>query len=112
MEPPLSWLPGLEAGATSTGDGLSRLGARGDVLVALQSRTSVVDVSITHPYSAPTTASPATDGAAAVWRHVEKHCAYNQLVPMGSPWCPFLWSLMAIGEAGYTFPRKAGYGGG
>jgi hypothetical protein len=49
LEPPRRRLPGLEAGATSTRDGVSHMGARGDVLVALDLGMTVVDVSVMQP---------------------------------------------------------------
>jgi hypothetical protein len=59
--------------ATATDEGLSRLGARGDVLVALESGMTVVDVSVTHPPGvALRAASAATDGSAAARRDAEK----------------------------------------
>jgi hypothetical protein len=51
LEPTLHRLPGLEAGAygVSRGTEAAGLEARGDILPALESGMSVVDVSITHP---------------------------------------------------------------
>jgi hypothetical protein len=49
LDPPQRRLPGLEAGATSTRDGVSQMGARGDVLVALDLGMTVVDVSDMQP---------------------------------------------------------------
>jgi hypothetical protein len=59
--------------ATATDEGLSRMRARGDVLVALESGITVVDVSVTHPPGvALRAASAATDGSAAARRDAEK----------------------------------------
>jgi hypothetical protein len=99
LEPPLRRLPGLEAGATATGEGFSRLGARGDVLVALESGMTVVDVSVTHPPGvALRAASAATDGAAAARRDAEKRRTYNRLAPNGYPLVPF--SVETYGRLG------------
>jgi hypothetical protein len=52
LEPPLRRLPGLEAGATEmlvSGESFFRVGARGDVLVALGLGMTMGDVSVTRP---------------------------------------------------------------
>jgi hypothetical protein len=66
LAPSLRRLPGLEPGATATEEGLLRLGARGNVLVALESGMTVLDVSVMHaPRVALRAASAVTDGAPA-----------------------------------------------
>jgi hypothetical protein len=71
LEPRLRKLPGLEVGAygASRGTEAAGLEARGDILLALESGMSVVDVSITHPSGVANRAAAATtDGTAAARR--------------------------------------------
>jgi hypothetical protein len=92
LEPTLRRLPGLEAGAygASRGTEASGLEACGDILLALESGMSVVDVSITHPSGVSNRAAAATtDGAAAARRDREKRRRYSQLEPNGYPFIPF-----------------------
>jgi hypothetical protein len=65
----------LEAGAYGASRGIEAAGleARGDILLALESGKSVVDVSITHPSGVSNRAAAATtDGGAAARRDREK----------------------------------------
>jgi hypothetical protein len=90
LEPPLQRLHGLEAGASANDKGLSWLGAREDVLVALESDKTVEYVSGMHPPGvAVRAASNATDGAAAAQRDAKKRHAYNWLDPKGYRPVPF-----------------------
>jgi hypothetical protein len=89
LEPTLRRLPGLEAAAgaygASRGTEAAGLEARGDILLALESGMSVVDVSITHPSGVSNRAAAATtDGAAAARRDREKRRTYGQLEPNGA----------------------------
>jgi hypothetical protein len=81
-------LPGLEAGAYGASGGTEAAGleSRGDILLALESGISVVDVSITHPSEVANRAAAAmTDGTAAAQRDREKRRTYVQLEQMGTP---------------------------
>ena len=101
LEPPLRRLTGLQAGVTApTGGGdIGRLEGRGDVLMALGTGMSVVDVSVTHPAGAANRAAAAnSDGAAAARRDAEKRRAYNRLEPNGYPFVPF--SVETYGRLG------------
>ena len=101
LEPSLRRLPGLQAGATApTGGGdVGRLEGRGDVLLALGTGMSVVDVSVTQPAGAANRAAAAnSDGAAAARRDAEKRRAYNRLQPNGYPFVPF--SVETYGRLG------------
>jgi hypothetical protein len=92
LEPTLRRLPGLEAGAYGASRGIEAAGleARGDILLALESGMSVVDVSITHPSGVSNRAAAATtDGAAAARRDREKRRTYGQLEPNGYPFILF-----------------------
>jgi hypothetical protein len=68
-------------GATAAVEGFSRLGARGDVQVALESGMIVLDVSVTNPLGVALRA--ASDGATAAQRDAEQRRAYNLLAPNG-----------------------------
>jgi hypothetical protein len=93
LEQPLQGLPGLDAGAIAS---FPRLGARGDMLVTLESGMTMVEVSVTQSHSvALRVASAVTDGAAAARQNAEKRHAYNQLAPNGALWCPFCLRPMA-----------------
>jgi hypothetical protein len=73
--------------------------ARGDILLALESGMSVVDVSITHPSGVANRAAAATtDGTAAARRDREKRRTYGQLEPNGYPFIPF--SVETYGRLG------------
>jgi hypothetical protein len=101
LEPTLRRLPGLEAGAygASRGTEAAGLEASGDILLALESGMSVVDVSITHPSGVSNRAAAATtDGAAAARRDREKRRTYGQLEPNGYPFIPF--SVETYGRLG------------
>jgi hypothetical protein len=102
LEPPQRQLHGLEAEATATGEGFSQLGARGDVLVALEPGITVLDVSVTPPPPPPRvalcSACAATDGAAAARRDAENCRAYNELAPNGYPLV--LFSVETYGHLG------------
>jgi hypothetical protein len=101
LEPTLRRLPGLEAGAygASRGREAAGLEARVDILLALESGMSVVDVSITHPSGVSNRAAAATmDGAAAARRDRENRRTYGQLEPNGYPFIPF--SVETYGRLG------------
>jgi hypothetical protein len=101
LEPTLRRLPGLEAGAygASRGTEAAGLEARGDILLALESGMSIVDVSITHPSGVSNRAAAATtDGADAAQRDREKRRKYGQLEPNRYPFIPF--SVETYGRLG------------
>jgi hypothetical protein len=101
LEPTLRRLPGLEAGAYGASGGIEAAGleAHGDILLALESVMSVVDVSITHPSGVANRAAAATtDGAAVARRDWEKRRTYGQLELNGYPFIPF--SVETYGRLG------------
>jgi hypothetical protein len=89
-EPTLCRLPGLTGGAAIGVVGQQeRRGARGNVLLAMDSATAVADISVIHPSGAATLGAAAlTDGAAAR-RDTTKRAAYNALEPNGYDFIPF-----------------------
>jgi hypothetical protein len=92
LEPTLRRLPGLVAGAygASRGTEAAGLEARGDILLALESGMSVVDVSTTHPSRvANRVAAATTDGTASARKDMEKRRTYGQLEPNVYPFIPF-----------------------
>jgi hypothetical protein len=69
---------------------VSRLGGRGDILMALEAGMTVVDVSVTHtPSSTTRTAAAQTKGTAAGKRDEAKCQACNCLEPHGYHFVPF-----------------------
>jgi hypothetical protein len=101
LEPTLCRLPGLEAGAYGASGGTEAAGLKacGDILLALESGMSVVDVPITHPSGVANRAAAATtDGAAAARRDREKRQTYGQLEPNGYPFIPL--SVETYGRLG------------
>jgi hypothetical protein len=98
-ERPRSWGWGLAAGS------------KGDVLVALQSAITVLDVLVGYPPGAAIrAASITTDGLAAVRLTAKKLHACNR--PAGSqgilPGARFCGVLSPLGQAGCTFLSSAG----
>jgi hypothetical protein len=92
LEPTLLRLLGLEAGAYCgvRETGAPGMEARGDILRALESGMSVVDVSTMHPSGVANRAAAATmDGAAAAQWDREKRRTYGQLEPTRYPFIPF-----------------------
>jgi hypothetical protein len=66
------------------------LEAHGNILLAMESGRSAVEVSITHPACLANRAAAATtDGAAAARRDREKRRTYGQLGPNEYPFSPF-----------------------
>jgi hypothetical protein len=85
LEPTLCRLPGRAYGGTR-GIEAAGLGARGDILPALESGMSVLDESITHPSGvAKRTVAVTTDDAEAARRGREKGRTYGRLEPTGTP---------------------------
>jgi hypothetical protein len=103
---------GCEAGAygASRGTEAAGLDARGGILLALESGTSVVDVSITHPSGLANRRAAATmDGAAAARRDREKRRTYGQLEPNGFPFIPFLVETYSrLGKPAISFLGQLG----
>jgi hypothetical protein len=103
LEPSLRRLPGLAEGAGISATGAStRVGARGDIFLALPGHITIVDVSVIHPLSInklPVAAT--TAGAAAARRDQQKRAAYARVKPNGyPPICAFFHrELKALGRA-------------
>jgi hypothetical protein len=105
LEPTLHRLPGLETGAYGASGGTEAAGleACGDILLALESGMSVVDVSITHPSGVTNRAAAATtDGAATARRDSEKGPARAEWVPLHS----VLGGDLRLGEPAISFNYK------
>jgi hypothetical protein len=101
----------LEAGAygASRGTEAAGLEASGDILLALESGMSVVDVSITHPSGVANRAAATTDGAAAARRNREKRRTYGQLEPNGYPFIPFsVETYGRLGKPAISFLEQLG----
>jgi hypothetical protein len=112
LEPTLRRLPGLEAGAYGASEGTEAAGleARGDILLALESGMSVVDVSITHHSGLANRRATATaDGAAEARRDREKRRTYGQLEPNGYPFIPFsVETYGCLGKPAISFLGQLG----
>jgi hypothetical protein len=82
---------GLEQGAGSSWEGHSiRVGARGDILLALRQVIAVTDISVVHPLSINTLSAAAAEaGAAASCRDQQKRYAYVRVDPSGYAFVPF-----------------------
>jgi hypothetical protein len=104
LEPLLRHLPGLHRGATSGADGeVSRLGGRGDILMALEAGMTGVDVSATIPASSTNLAATAqTNAVYANKRDEVKRWAYNRLEPHGYPFVPL--TVKSYGRLGKPAP--------
>jgi hypothetical protein len=87
LDPTLCRLPGLQSrayGGTGGTEAVDMEASR-DILLALESRMSVLDVSIMQPSAGANRAAAAmTDGAAAVLRDRKKRLTYGRLDPNGS----------------------------
>jgi hypothetical protein len=94
---------GASGGTESAG-----LEARGDILLALESGMSVVDVFITHPSGVANRAAAATTDDAAR-RDREKRRTYGQLEPNGYPFIPFTVETYGrLGKLAISFLRQLG----
>jgi hypothetical protein len=112
LKPTLHRLPGLEAGAYGASGGTEAAGleARGDILLALESGMSVVDVYITDPSGVANRAAAATTVAAAAARKDrEKRRTYGQLEPNGYPFIPFSVEIYGrLGKLAISFLGQLG----
>jgi hypothetical protein len=86
------------------------LEAHGDILLALESGKSVVDVSITHPAAvANRVAAAMTVSTAAARRDREKRRTYGQLEPNGYPFIRFSGETCGrLGEPAISFLGQLG----
>jgi hypothetical protein len=100
QEPTLSRLPGLARGAGISASGASiRVGARGDILLALPGGITIADISVIHPLSINTLPAAATTaGAAEARRDQQKRATYARVEPNGFPFVPF--SVESYGRLG------------
>jgi hypothetical protein len=100
QEPALRRLPSLAGSSGTSATGAStRVEARGDILLALPGRITIVDISITHPLAINTLAATATMAGAAAARRDQQKCAtYSPVEPNGYPFVPF--SVESYGRIG------------
>jgi hypothetical protein len=95
LEPALRRLPGLAAAAGTSADGSPvRFEARNDVLLAMPQGIAIVDISVIHPTSLPTSLNTlprgaAAAGAAASHRDRQKQTAYAKVEPNDYSFVPF-----------------------
>ena len=85
-EPPIRNLPGAQATAAA-----DRAGARGDILLSIDGRMIVADVSVTHPTCTSYVAGAAQSaGSAAEKREKEKERKYESADPRGYRFVPLV----------------------
>jgi hypothetical protein len=112
LEPDLHSLPGLTAGEGTSAHGSAiRVGARGDVLLAMPQGISIADVSVIHPHlhQHPLSSCGNSRGSSLASGQPEADC----LCQNGTEWlqlctllCEVMQAIGLTGDEALTFARR------